>query len=616
MTRSRAKDKKATSPPKKAAKASPKKAAKASPVAKKAGKIAKAVEFVAKKIAPKKAPPAKKASPAKAKSPPKKPSKSPATKKPEPKTPEPKKAKPVASPVKAEMTPRASGRQRKVMDYSAMAKGTPQDPLKAASPATKRKSEVVQTAKTPVKRTKREESPKKEKPVVVKKAADSPKKAPAKAPTSPKKVPDSPKKTVAAKKVEQSPRKAPESPKKAVAEPKKKPEPKVQESPKKAAAASPKKAESKVVEVPAKVQPSPKKVPEGPPKNTAESKKKPEAKVIELPAKVVESPKKEPLTKVIEIPAKVIQSPKKGSTSPTRASMRSPSPKKVIEVTDEFITNDDASEQKIVSVEPMTQVIVIEKSDDSESHTDVIKVQLAPHEKIIQINNGIPIEAGNGIPIERCHDCPGCLRKPCNECSFCKNGQKLLCIDRYCMNTDEGRKQREDAKAKYLESLSKAKLDSEQLFEPDRNLTIQEQVDMIMNQLQFKQKSRPPSDVRARLISTPRTPKTPVKSPGDPKEKKVRAKHKMVAVYGSSERASKSRRCGECEGCMRDDCGTCAACRDKPRFGGKGSKKKACIARSCRMRGPPAQGQALVVAPTQGEGENTAYQIVVMKQDD
>ena len=90
------------------------------------------------------------------------------------------------------------------------------------------------------------------------------------------------------------------------------------------------------------------------------------------------------------------------------------------------------------------------------------------------------------------------------------------------------------------------------------------------------------------------------------KEKKVRAKHKMVAVYGSSERATKSRRCGECEGCMRDDCGVCPACRDKPRFGGKGSKKKACIARSCRMRGPPAQGQALIVTPQEG---NT-YQIV------
>ena len=61
---------------------------------------------------------------------------------------------------------------------------------------------------------------------------------------------------------------------------------------------------------------------------------------------------------------------------------------------------------------------------------------------------------------QRCGDCPGCLRKPCNECSKCKNGEKSRCIDTYCMNTDEGRKQREAAKAKYLESLTKAKLSS------------------------------------------------------------------------------------------------------------------------------------------------------------
>ena len=61
---------------------------------------------------------------------------------------------------------------------------------------------------------------------------------------------------------------------------------------------------------------------------------------------------------------------------------------------------------------------------------------------------------------QKCGDCPGCLRKPCNECSKCKNGEKALCIDTYCMNTDEGRRQREAAKAKYLESLTKAKLNS------------------------------------------------------------------------------------------------------------------------------------------------------------
>ena len=63
---------------------------------------------------------------------------------------------------------------------------------------------------------------------------------------------------------------------------------------------------------------------------------------------------------------------------------------------------------------------------------------------------------------------------------------------------------------------------------------------------------------------------------GDPEigSKKARAKHQMNAVYGSSSKATKTRRCGECEGCMRDDCGQCAACADKPRFGGRGSKKK------------------------------------------
>ena len=150
-------------------------------------------------------------------------------------------------------------------------------------------------------------------------------------------------------------------------------------------------------------------------------------------------------------------------------------------------------------------------------------------------------------------------------------------------------------------------------------------------------------------------------------EKKPRAKHRMVNAYGSSGKAAKTRRCGEwyinvfflvifhnvgrrfaratfsgpllfsdmpfhsessiitnfwplevctnfcfifsgeCEGCMRDDCGQCAACADKPRFGGRGTKKKACVARICRMRGPPTQGQAIVV---QQDQEGQTYQIV------
>ena len=58
---------------------------------------------------------------------------------------------------------------------------------------------------------------------------------------------------------------------------------------------------------------------------------------------------------------------------------------------------------------------------------------------------------------------------------------------------------------------------------------------------------------------------------------------------------------------MRDDCGNCSACADKPRFGGRGTKKKACSARICRMRGPPADGRAIVV---QQDQDGQTYQIV------
>jgi len=124
----------------------------------------------------------------------------------------------------------------------------------------------------------------------------------------------------------------------------------------------------------------------------------------------------------------------------------------------------------------------------------------------------------NIIIVNKCGDCPGCLRRVCNECSYCKNGQKAQCIDKYCMNTDEGRRQREEAKAKYLASLSKAKADLSNLdFTPDRNLTVQEQVDMIMSQLQLKQKKRKaaesagPKKIPARVMpKSPKKPKTEV----------------------------------------------------------------------------------------------------------
>lgn len=40
-------------------------------------------------------------------------------------------------------------------------------------------------------------------------------------------------------------------------------------------------------------------------------------------------------------------------------------------------------------------------------------------------------------------------------------------------------------------------------------------------------------------------------------------------------------RCGECSGCIADDCGACVCCKDMKKYGGTGRKKKCCIRRKC-----------------------------------
>uniref|UniRef100_A0A7S4BY51 CXXC-type domain-containing protein n=1 Tax=Chrysotila carterae TaxID=13221 RepID=A0A7S4BY51_CHRCT len=53
-------------------------------------------------------------------------------------------------------------------------------------------------------------------------------------------------------------------------------------------------------------------------------------------------------------------------------------------------------------------------------------------------------------------------------------------------------------------------------------------------------------------------------------------------------KAGRTNRCGTCAACRAKDCGKCKNCLDKPRFGGPGIKKKACVSRVCRNTMQPS----------------------------
>jgi len=241
------------------------------------------------------------------------------------------------------------------------------------------------------------------------------------------------------------------------------------------------------------------------------------------------------------------------------------------------------------------------ESDDSEPKPVEVVVQPQKKRKREDIS-----DASELVTEGKCGQCTGCLGSACFECSFCKNGDTSQCIDLYCINDKEGRSQRQAAREAYLLSMGKARLQKIQPsesgdcchdddhdvvpaeavdFTPKQNLSVQEQIDMIMEQIGAAQKNRQKSAISTNDVQ-PEKPKAQASKPRKPKQNNPtnKAPRHHSGIYGGSSKAAKSRRCGECEGCMRDDCGQCPACADKPRFGGRGTKKKACVMRYCRTR--------------------------------
>ena len=55
----------------------------------------------------------------------------------------------------------------------------------------------------------------------------------------------------------------------------------------------------------------------------------------------------------------------------------------------------------------------------------------------------------------------------------------------------------------------------------------------------------------------------------------------LILPYYSPNLGSKRKRCYSCSACLREDCGTCKFCVNKPKYGGPGKKKQCCVKRCC-----------------------------------
>lgn len=304
---------------------------------------------------------------------------------------------------------------------------------------------------------------------------------------------------------------------------------------------------------------------------------------------------------------------------------------------------DQSSKNKVSRIEEQTENEVTVAEDNRNNNTtensdEPVRVFVAP-----EVDSD-----DSKVTDGKCGNCANCNKKACFECSSCKREDFNNCIDVYCLNQRDHRDQRLAMRELYLqarqqnagqdsvekvnteenehvievekspnslqmnamkkesneeleilESIKSKKSDggnvkarfSDQgvIFEiettesesEDDELSIEQKIDKVMARIVKNDKLSPE---RLQSLKS-KVSKTITEKYSDKREvQKERKKNRTDYVYGGSSKAKKVRRCGECEGCTRDDCGKCIGCLDKPKFGGKNTRKQACTMRKCRMK--------------------------------
>ena len=61
----------------------------------------------------------------------------------------------------------------------------------------------------------------------------------------------------------------------------------------------------------------------------------------------------------------------------------------------------------------------------------------------------------------------------------------------------------------------------------------------------------------------------------------ISLQQKMTSLSMHQTKRKRRRACGNCPECLRFDCGECLFCKDKPKFGGLGTRKQRCKQRIC-----------------------------------